>query len=145
MPYIILDDLKSLIPAAWLTEALDDDDDGTQEMGGSVIAAAEDAVNGVLSTNYQTPIANATSYPFLKHITRYHAAWILYSRRGYDYSAFPHRVTHEQAWKQLTAIGKGDLPLGPSGQSEPARPNRAKGSVISVPSRLHSSNGSFSA
>lgn len=145
MSYIVLDDLKPLIPSVWLTEALDDDHDGEGEMGGSVIAAAEDAVNGVLSTNYRTPVEGAGNFPFLKHITRYHAAWILYSRRGYDYAAFPHRVTHEQAWKQLTAIGKGDLPLGPSGPAEPSLSARPKGAVITTPSRLHSKFGTFTA
>lgn len=144
MPYVVFDDITSLIPAGWLVESLDDDNDGNEESFEAVRAAAEDAVNGVLSTSYNTPIANAASFPFLKHVTRLEVARICYARRGYDATGFPHKDSYKSAWDQLTRIGKGDLPLGPGGNTGTPKAN-PRGSIITGPARTHSSSGSFTA
>ena len=144
MIYITLDDLKPLIPSGWLTEALDDDSNGSAEMFNGVRDAAELAVNGVLSLQYSVPIATPASFPFLKHVTSLEAARLCYARRGYEDKGFPHSASYEAAWKQLSQIGRGELQLGPAAQSQ-ASLAKPRGSVITERSRIHSTTGAFSA
>ncbi len=144
MPYILLDDLKPLIPSAWLTEALDDDANGSPEMFTGVRDAAELAVNGVLSLQYTVPIATPASFPFLKHVTSLEAARLCYARRGYEDKGFPHSASYEAAWKQLSQIGRGELQLGPAAQSN-AVLAKPRGSVITGKSRTFSTTGALSA
>lgn len=147
MSYIVQDDLESLIPPEWITQALDDDDDGDEDAGRftSIRSAAEDAVNGVLSLSYSVPIATPESYPFLKHVTRYEAARVCYARRGFKgEDGFPHYKIWETAWKQLTKIGEGDFPLGPAAGSN-AILAKPRGSVVTSPSKTFSSTGGAAA
>jgi hypothetical protein len=143
--YIEIEDLKSLIPEGWVVQALDDDGDGDADTDrfDQVREAAEDAVNGVLSTSLTVPVESPASYPFLKHVTRYEAARICYARRGYDVDSgkgFPHFMVWELAWKQLAKIGAGDLPLGPSSGDSGTRTN-PRGAIITGPARTYSSSG----
>jgi hypothetical protein len=145
MPYAAYNDIKALIPAGWLLESLDDDSDGTEESFAGVLSAAEDAVNGVLSTQYAVPLASPENYPFLKHVTRYEVARICYSRRGYDDKGFPHFTIWDSAWKQLVKIGAGDLPLGPVPEGSDTRRSNSRGAVILGTSKTYSSSGSTAA
>ncbi len=142
--YIQLEDLDSLIPNGWVVQALDDDGDGNADtlLWDKVRAAAEDAVNGVLSTSLAVPVDSPENYPFLKHVTRYEASRVCFARRGYDTSttAFPHYEIWKEAWKQLKRVGEGELTLGPSSGGSGTRTN-PRGSFITGPARTHSSSG----
>lgn len=143
MSYIVQSDLESLIPPEWISQALDDNDDGAEDVGlfTNIRDTAEDAVNGVLSLSYSVPIATPANFPFLKHVTRYEAARVCYARRGFKgEEGFPHYDVWKRAWDQLSKIGAGDLPLGPAAGSNEqlARP---KGSVITGPAKTYSSSG----
>lgn len=142
--YITIDDVKPLIPNGWLVEALDDDSDGTQEMFDGVRDTAENAVNGMLATQFTVPIASPGDYPFLKHVTALEAARICYNRRGYQGDkGFPHYESWKLAWERLDEIGQGKLQIGPASQSlNLARP---RGSVITGPARTHSASEAFTA
>jgi hypothetical protein len=143
--YIEIEDLNGLLPPGSVLQALDDDGDGEADelRFSEVRQAAEDAVNGVLSTSLTVPVASPSNYPFLKHVTRYEAARICYARRGYDVDSgrgFPHFTVWESAWKQLAKIGAGDLPLGPSSGDSGTRTN-PRGAIITGPARTYSSGG----
>lgn len=142
--YIEIEDLTPLIPEGWLVEALDDDGDDEQESFDGVATAAENAVNGMLSTQYSVPIGSPENFPFLKHVTVHEAARLCYARRGYAEDKFPHFKAWERAWQQLTLIGRGELQLGPAaeGNASIAKP---RGSVITGPSKTHDSAGRLSA
>lgn len=143
MSYIAQTDLESLIPAEYITQAIDDNDDGEEDAGlfVNIRSAAEDAVNGVLSLSYSVPIATPENFPFLKHVTRYEAARVCYARRGYHgEEGFPHYAIWKSAWDQLAKVGKGDLPLGPAAGSNDQLA-KARGSVITGPSKTHSTSG----
>ncbi len=142
MSYITSEDLKGLIPPDWLAQALDDDDDGIEDLNRwqSISDAAHDAVNGSLSTSYGVPIAEPSLYPFLKHVTRYEAARVCYARRGFTKDGFPHQDMWEKAWSQLTKIGEGKLPLGSQGGGETPR-NKPRGATIVSPAKTYSSGG----
>ena len=139
--YITEDDVKALIPAPWLTEALDDAAIGTDGAWDVVLQAAEDAVNGELSTQYEVPIKE--SLPFLRHVTRLEVARLCYTRRNMA-EQFPHQTAWVAAWKKLGLIGTGDLQLSPANgtNAELARP---RGEVISAPSRTHSTGSTLTA
>ena len=55
MSYVQLSDLVGRIPNDYLTQALDDDNDGVADAWDSVAASASGAVNGFLSTRFAVP------------------------------------------------------------------------------------------
>lgn len=116
--YATTAELEDLIPAELLTEATDDDADGTADTGRltSLLTAAERVVNGTLARRYRVPIdvTSTAGSPsdFLKHCTLYLAAQLAYARRGMEKS-FPFQVMVDGILKDLQAIANGLQPLFP--------------------------------
>lgn len=84
MSYLTTSDLESLVPPDWLTEALDDDADGTADAGTAVIAWAGKEIEAELGPVYGAPIdvsGNAQLAALLNSIGVGLALEALYIRR----------------------------------------------------------------
>ena len=81
MSYVALSDLSGLIPDKYLTDALDDNGDGTTAAWDAVAAAASAAVEGILSTRFATPFLDPAP-PIVTEATKIFAAEMIYRRRS---------------------------------------------------------------
>lgn len=115
MAYFTQEDLTALIPASWLTEALDDDADGSEDAFAAVQQLAEDEVNGELGRLYPVPF-DTTGKPGLESFVRalciHIAAEIVYERRGKELPESRAKKLAEMR-KRLAAIGNGTEKLNP--------------------------------
>jgi phage gp36-like protein len=115
MAYFTLTDLNALIPAGWVTEALDDDRNGVQDQFSTVQALAEGQVNALIGMRYTVPVdTSAASAPvdFLRHASSLIAAALCYARRNKE-ALFPYKDDLQLVREQLHQIAKGELPLFP--------------------------------
>lgn len=113
MPYFTLTDLNALIPAGWVTEALDDDRNGSQDQFATVQALAEGQVNALLGMRYSVPVdTSAANAPvdFLRHASATIAAALCYARRNKE-TLFPYKEELKAVRDQLHEIAAGKLPL----------------------------------
>lgn len=138
--YATTTELEDLIPAELLTEATDDDADGTADTGRltSLLTAAERVVNGTLARRYRVPLDVTSGGPadFLKHCTLYLAAQLAYARRGMEKS-FPFQVMVDGILKDLQAIANGLQPLFP--ETKQVNDHTV---AITEPSKVYSSQAS---
>ena len=141
--YATTTELEDLIPAELLTEATDDNADGTADTGRltSLLTAAERVVNGTLARRYRVPIdvtSGQAGSPadFLKHCTLYLAAQLAYARRGMEKS-FPFQVMVDGILKDLQAIANGLQPLFP--ETKQVNDHTI---AITEPSKVYSSQAS---
>jgi phage gp36-like protein len=126
MPYVALIDLHGQIPPEFLTQALDDNGDGTADAGiwDAVAAAAAAEVDGMLGQRYAVPF----SYPYpalVAHAARLFALDALYKRRGLSGDKNPWEKSADDMRTKLGKVGAGKEPLGPGY-------DRAKASVSVV-------------
>ncbi len=142
--YIEYADLKGLLPSDFELQATDDDGDGMEDSFEAVRDQAEDDVNGLLSGQMTVPIENGADIPFIRSVTKYHACSILYARRKYGPEAYPHKAAYKVFWDKLVAIGNGERQLDVAAGTN-AEITKPRGSVISSPSRTHSTSGSLTA
>lgn len=129
MSYFTLSDLEALIPGDFLTQALDDDNDGAADALEIVQTAACREVDAILGVRYAVPFA-APCPAVVAHAAVTLAAEACYLRRGASPDKNPFAKAAEAARRQLRDIAAGDLPLDP--QIGRARPS---GTLISEPSR----------
>jgi phage gp36-like protein len=141
--YATAAELVDLIPSELLTEAADDNADGTADTGrlDSLLTAAERVVNGLLSRRYRVPIdvtTGGTGSPadFLKHCTLYLAAQLAYARRSME-KQFPHQAMVDSIVTELRDIANGIQPLFPE-----TKQVNTTAEIISEPSRVYSSQAS---
>lgn len=112
--YISAADLTSLLPAAFVTEALDDDEDGTADAAvlESVLIMASNMVDAYLEARYYTPVPKATAPATILAAAVHFAIGILYGRRGME-EKNPYKVQLKDAIAILTRVRAGteDLDL----------------------------------
>lgn len=140
MSYFTITDLNALIPAGWVTEALDDDRNGAQDQFSAVQALAEGKVNGWLGMRYAVPVdTSAANAPadFLRHAASIIAAGLCYTRRGKE-AVFPYKAELDSVNAALRDIAAGKLPLF----TEQDR-KRPSAEIIGEDSRVHSDSMGF--
>lgn len=132
--YVNQSDMSAMIPAEFLTQALDDTNSGTADpaVWDSVQASVQAEIDGTLSIRYSTPFNSPVPSVVLRS-AQVLAAALLYQRRGIPEKDNPYSSRASDVRKNLALIAAGDLPLDPN--QDRARPPV---SVISQPSLTHS-------
>ena len=137
MAYIAQSDLKGLIPAEFIIEALDDNRDGIADADAwaEVVAEVQEAIDGPLSTRFPTPFAEPLP-KIIKRCARLFAVERLFSRRG----AAPDKNLSDQisgAHALLRAIARGE-----AGLAADVKPIASHGgAAITEPSKTHLTGG----
>lgn len=129
-------DLEAVIPPQFITQALDDNGDGVEDVGlfQKIQTAADQQVDAYLSGRFTTPFGTPVP-PLVAEASRIFTSESLYARRGYAGEANPYTPRANKLRSQLQAIGDGNGSLGgiPTTSTTPRPPI----SVISEPSRTH--------
>jgi phage gp36-like protein len=137
MAYATIDDLKALIPPAFVTQALDDDGDGAADPGlfDSIAVVVGDSIDGQLRGRYPTPFLEPIP-PLVKDCARIFIAERLYDRRGFTADKNPWLKRANKLRDQLEAIRtrKQDLAF----DEAPAKPPV---SAVTQPNKIHSKTG----
>lgn len=82
--YLTLKDLEALLPAAFITEALDDDNDGVVDAADAVLIAASNEVDSYLENRYLVPVARAAAPATVITAAVHFAIRLCYARRGME-------------------------------------------------------------
>lgn len=108
--YVTQQRIQAAIPGPILTAALDDDRDGQADDGvlDEVVAAASQAVDGLLSGRYAVPFANPG--PTVMEAAFIFACELIYDRRETG-EKNPWKARGNKFRERLEKIGNGDLPL----------------------------------
>lgn len=141
MNYLELTDLRGMIPARHLLEALDDDNDGVEDEGifDLVRTDAQQAVDGPLSGRFAVPFSG--ELPALVRLAaKIFACEIIYKRRGVEDEKNPFRSQARDLRDTLAAIGESKRPA-PSDFPSVAKPGAI---LITEPARTHSAAGRLS-
>lgn len=115
--YFTYDDLKALIPGAFLLQALDDDGDGVIDAFEIVRDQAQGEVDAHLSARFAVPITSNVP-PIAKRAAMILAAELCYQRRGTPPDQNPWAKQAEAMRKTLVMIGAGKIEI----QVSPASP-----------------------
>jgi phage gp36-like protein len=129
--YFTLADLNAIIPGQFLTQALDDNNDGAAdpEVITAVQASVAREIDAVLGTRFAVPFYNPI--PAIVHSSAVTlAADTLYVRRGMAKEQNPHAERAAQVRKQLERIAAGEIALLPE-----VKPAGSAGAVIGEPIR----------
>jgi phage gp36-like protein len=120
MPYALRADIEARIPPAHLTEALDDNGDGLEDVGlfAKIAAGVDSEIDGALSQRYALPLASAPA--FLRAGACVLTCETLFQRRGIpaDQNPFTAAAGKFRAKLEDIASGKSPLEVG----TPPARP-----------------------
>lgn len=138
-PYVTQDQVTPLIPPDFLAEALDDDNDGSEDTGlwDDLVTAVSDEVDGTLGQRYATPFADDhVAIGFIRHSTRTLLLEALYLRRGYAGDDNPWGQRAADVRTTLRSIAAGDRPLGPAAERQ-----RDSASAITETARTHNTQG----
>lgn len=122
MPYFEHSDLTALIPAAFLAQALDDDNDGREDAFEAVRSAVSGDVDAALASRYAVPFTVVPVVVKRAAITL--ACELCYSRRGVPNEQNPWFTKAEGTRKLLKSIGEGEMALqvAAPAAAEPAVP-----------------------
>ena len=136
-------DLEAVIPPQFITQALDDNGDGTEDEGlfDTICDAIDATIDGYLSGRFATPFS-APVPPLVRDAARVFVSESLYQRRGYASDANPYTARANQLRKQLENIGNGNGSLG--GVPTTGTTGRPPISIVTEPSRTtpsHTING----
>lgn len=141
--YTSLAQVSAKLPSTFVTEALDDDQDGVADEA-VWQAVAEDAANQVdarLGKRYTTPLDPEDMPAVAAQASLLFVLETLYLRRGLGTEETnPFLVSARAARKDLDRIGDGESPLTPTAQ----KPKRSV-MTFTEPSRTHNSAGNLSA
>jgi phage gp36-like protein len=128
MSYFTRTALETIIPPAFLVEALDDDGDGVEDTGlySALAAEAEAAVDEFLSRRYAVPMDPAPA--MVANAAKIFAAEMLHQRRGQygDKNPFTARANAHRT--TLEMIATGDITFGPA-----TAPAKSPISIITEP------------
>lgn len=141
MPYVEQTDIEALIPAEFLLQALDDDQDGEADPGvwDKLVVAVGDEIDGALGQKYTVPFA--TPYPsVVKAAAKVLALWSLYQRRGLAGDRNPWESEAKRQRDKLDRIGKGLDPLTPDNLGK-----KPGGVVITETAKTYDGNGNLMA
>lgn len=136
MAYLEESDLAAHIPPNFLTEALDDDNDGEADAGllDLIIEEASLAVDAYLAGRYETPFTDPVP-AIAGRAARVFTLESLYLRRGYNGEENPWTSEADKLRERLEKIGEGDAPLE-------AGTTKKTGSVVFVTEKAKSSSSS---
>jgi phage gp36-like protein len=106
--------LETIIPPAFLVEALDDDGDGVEDSGlyDSLAAEAEAAVDEFISRRYSVPISPVPA--MVANAAKIFAAEMLHQRRGQYGEKNPFSARANAHRTTLEMIATGDITFGPT-------------------------------
>jgi hypothetical protein len=123
MAYVQLSDLAGSIPSDFLTQALDDNEDGVADAGvfAGIAADAGNQIDGYIGMRYALPLVpDFTLYPntygfpaVVTNAARVFTLEQLYKRRGTTDDKNPWAVQAGQTRTLLKAISLGQSPLAP--------------------------------
>ncbi|WP_043585362.1 phage protein Gp36 family protein [Geminisphaera colitermitum] len=119
-PYVTMAEMNGLIPAQFLVQALDDNNDGIADPSAwtDVVAAVHKEIDGLLGVRFTVPFSNPIP-ALVTHAAQTLAAELLYSRRGFQgEDKNPWTAQAKQVRARLEKIASGDLPLTPQIQRE---------------------------
>lgn len=110
--YVTQAELISLLPAAFVLEALDDDGDGVPDAAEAVCIMASNKVDSFLENRYLTPIPVATAPALVIAAAVHFAVGLCWKRRG-KADSNPYKDDLASLEKQMTKIrdGQQDLDL----------------------------------
>jgi phage gp36-like protein len=119
VPYVLQSEIEARLPADFLREALDDNNDGEADAGvwDKVAAAVAAEIDGILGQRFQVPFATVPAV--VKAAANVLALEMLYARRGTAADANPWTKQASDHRAKLNAIADGEQPLQP-GTSRPA-------------------------
>lgn len=133
-PYVLMGDMTGLIPADFLTQALDDDSDGVADsvVWDGIVTRVGLEIDGYLGGRYATPFESPLP-SFVRSMAPVLAAYELYRRRGKSDEENPFSGDKKRYAKLLEEIGTGkkSLEVGSAPASAPAV-------IISEPSKTDS-------
>lgn len=131
--YFSFNDLKALIPGAFLVQALDDDGDGVVDAFTAVQDQAQGEVDAHLSARFAVPILTNIP-PIAKRASMIIAAELCYQRRGTPPDQNPWGKQASAMRKTLEMIASGKIEI----QVSPASPEPVKeaGSLVEYDSPL---------
>lgn len=135
--YIIMATLVAEVPPQFITQALDDNGDGTADAGlfDQIVANAQAEVDGILGQRYTVPFQNPVPAIVVDATTKL-VAERLYSRRGLDGEKNPWSKKASDVRALLKTIAKGEVPLTPAAARE-----KPSASAITEPARTSSARG----
>jgi phage gp36-like protein len=113
--YVTMAQMNGLIPATFLVQALDDDQDGAADLTAwaDVLAQAQRQIDGPLSVRFAVPFSNPLP-PVVAEAAPVFAAELLYKRRGIADEQNPWLSQANKLRAKLEQIAKGDVPLLPT-------------------------------
>lgn len=135
MAYLSLSDLDGHIPAQFLIQALDDDNDQVIDAAvwAKVLAAAEEEVDSFLEGRFTLPLVTVPK--LIKQAALAFVCELLYRRRGTPDETNPWKKQADGLRKRLSQVQAGDFKLSASPDSDTAMPDPAA-SIILEESRL---------
>lgn len=134
MPYTTQSKIETLIPPQHLSDALDDDRDGSADAGllDTIIATADNAVDAFLAGLFTVPFANPPAV--VQEASLVFACELIYARRLAPEEKNPFTV-RASAWRvRLQNIGEGKLPLDAASTKA-----AGIGAVVTEPTSIDSS------
>ena len=134
-PYFTFDELSSLIPDGWLTDALDDDGGVDAEKFDVVLAGATTAVQGYLGIVADSAPAETS---FMKRAALLIAAQGCYARRNLS-EKFPYDEEYKSVMKTLNKVAEQRII-----KIAPTTPVSGVAGAIIEESKTHRRNGDMS-
>jgi phage gp36-like protein len=136
--YYAESDLAAMVPPDFLLQALDDNNDGVEDVGlwASLAGQAGDAIDAYLGLRYALPLG--APYPAIViNAARVFTCELLYKRRGVNDEANPWAAQAGQTRTLLKSISMGQSPLSPElNRQDPSA------SVVTQPMRSAPRHGS---
>ncbi len=128
--YVTLNDLKGEIPAPFLIQALDDDNDGVVDAWSLVQASVQEAIDSLLEGRFTVPLTLNPLPKIIKRAAVAFACELCYRRRSTPDKDNPWKGVADSFRKILSAITAGELKLNATAAAVAAQPAEAAGIVI---------------
>ena len=135
MAYVDLSDLNGQIPLPFLTQALDDNNDGVIDAWDVVQTAVQEDVDSMLEGRFAVPLTFSPMPKIIKRACVALACELCYRRRATSDSDNPWKGRADAMRKILMAITAGDLKLSVAPHAEDAAVDPAA-SVITFDSGM---------
>lgn len=128
--YVELNDLKGEIPAPFLIQALDDDNDGVVDAWSLVQTSVQEEVDSLLEGRFTVPLTLDPMPKVIKRACVALACELCYRRRSTPDKDNPWAGRASAMRKMLAAITAGELKLNATEAAVAAQPAEAAGIVI---------------
>lgn len=136
MAYTTQAKIEAVLPPKFLTQATDDNADGSADSGllDAVIAAADTRIDAMLGQRYDVPFTTAPAV--VQHASLVFSCHTLYLRRGIGGDQNPWEQQAKDMDAKLNRIARGEEPLAPD-----VTRDRPSVSTITETSRTYPSEG----